>query len=244
MSVNYVENNCFVYFQSLSVHLLVYLSVCLSACVFLSNCLSVCLLVKKTARLTWQYSLGFIVCLKYLLDGGLTDNMPVFDNDTITISPWAGEHSICPRDPQGQAFPITIFNTSFCPSTNNFFRFADAFQPPSQETLKNYCWQGHDDAIRFLSENGKYPHSGDEEGLRQACVCSYRGTLVEQVPLLEAAPSISLLSTLLCTTTQFLHLEFWEDPYFLCDMPEIAYAVSGLRKKHGTLNPWCRDCIL
>ncbi|KAL8606865.1 hypothetical protein ACOMHN_036503 [Nucella lapillus] len=90
---------------------------------------------------------------EYVVDGGLSDNLPVLDANTITICPWAGEHSICPQDPEGQSFPITILNMSFCPSTHNLARFKDAFFSPQPETLKNYCWQGYDDALRFVKEN-------------------------------------------------------------------------------------------
>ncbi|XP_076471480.1 uncharacterized protein LOC143301234 [Babylonia areolata] len=90
---------------------------------------------------------------EYLLDGGLSDNLPILDSDTITICPWAGEHSICPQDPEGQSFPLTMLNMSICPSTHNLARFKDAFFSPKPETLKNYCWQGYDDALRFLHEN-------------------------------------------------------------------------------------------
>ncbi|KAK7099323.1 hypothetical protein V1264_003474 [Littorina saxatilis] len=90
---------------------------------------------------------------RYLFDGGLTDNIPVLNKDTITVSPWAGEHSICPRDSYGQTFPLTVVNTSICPTGSNLVRFNDAFNPPTQEFLKRYCWQGYDACLTFLAEN-------------------------------------------------------------------------------------------
>ena len=33
-----------------------------------------------------------------VLDGGFTDNLPVFDSNTISVSPFAGDASICPKD--------------------------------------------------------------------------------------------------------------------------------------------------
>ena len=32
------------------------------------------------------------------MDGALTDNIPVLDDSTITVSPFAGESDICPDD--------------------------------------------------------------------------------------------------------------------------------------------------
>lgn len=100
--------------------------------------------------ITWA-----MLALQYLFDGGLTDNIPVLNKDTITVSPWAGEHSICPRDSYGQTFPLTVVNTSICPTGSNLVRFNDAFNPPTQEFLKRYCWQGYDACLTFLAENGK-----------------------------------------------------------------------------------------
>ena len=39
-----------------------------------------------------------VVCVQRYVDGALTDNIPVLDSATITVSPFAGESDICPND--------------------------------------------------------------------------------------------------------------------------------------------------
>jgi len=40
----------------------------------------------------------YMLCGQRCVDGALTDNIPVLDNSTITVSPFAGESDICPND--------------------------------------------------------------------------------------------------------------------------------------------------
>jgi hypothetical protein len=97
----------------------------------------------------------FLCRTQYVIDGGLTDNVPKLDCDTITICPWAGEHSICPRDELGHTVPITIFNMSTTITKQNAERLVNAFYAPSHDKLLNYCWQGYENALVYLMENSK-----------------------------------------------------------------------------------------
>ena len=90
-----------------------------------------------------------------MLDGGLSNNIPKLDRDTITVSPLAGEHSIAPRDDVGHTMPITLMNMSMEVSFENLERFKHAFYPPHYETLIEYCWQGYDNALNFLMDNSE-----------------------------------------------------------------------------------------
>ncbi|KAG6464242.1 hypothetical protein O3G_MSEX014377 [Manduca sexta] len=74
------------------------------------------------------------------MDGGFSDNLPVLDENTITVSPFCGESDICPRDLSSQLF-------------HNMNRFARILFPPKPEVLSNMCKQGFDDALRFLHRN-------------------------------------------------------------------------------------------
>ena len=61
--------------------------------------------------------------LQYYLDGGVSDNIPVLDGNTITVSPFSGESDICPRDPMGNAMHMHLANTSIQLSGHNIYRY-------------------------------------------------------------------------------------------------------------------------
>ncbi|CAH0721423.1 unnamed protein product, partial [Brenthis ino] len=87
------------------------------------------------------------------MDGGFSDNLPVLDENTITVSPFCGESDICPRDLSSQLFHINLANTSIELSRENMTRFARILFPPKPDVLSNMCKQGFDDALRFLNRN-------------------------------------------------------------------------------------------
>ncbi|XP_052738212.1 uncharacterized protein LOC112053492 isoform X2 [Bicyclus anynana] len=87
------------------------------------------------------------------MDGGFSDNLPVLDENTITVSPFCGESDICPRDVSSQLFHVNIANTSIELSRQNINRFARILFPPKPEVLSNMCKQGFDDALRYLHSN-------------------------------------------------------------------------------------------
>ncbi|XP_061706232.1 1-acylglycerol-3-phosphate O-acyltransferase Pnpla3-like isoform X6 [Cydia pomonella] len=87
------------------------------------------------------------------MDGGFSDNLPVLDENTITVSPFCGESDICPRDLSSQLFHVSIANTSIELSKQNINRFVRILFPPKPEVLSNMCKQGFDDALRFLQRN-------------------------------------------------------------------------------------------
>jgi len=87
------------------------------------------------------------------MDGGFSDNLPMLDENTITVSPFCGESDICPRDLSSQLFHINVSNTSIELSRHNIYRFARILFPPKPEILANMCKQGFDDALMFLHRN-------------------------------------------------------------------------------------------
>ncbi|XP_049865606.1 1-acylglycerol-3-phosphate O-acyltransferase Pnpla3-like isoform X2 [Pectinophora gossypiella] len=87
------------------------------------------------------------------MDGGFSDNLPVLDENTITVSPFCGESDICPRDLSSQLFHVNLANTSIELSKQNINRFARILFPPKPEVLSSMCKQGFDDALRFLHRN-------------------------------------------------------------------------------------------
>ncbi|XP_029161646.1 patatin-like phospholipase domain-containing protein 2 [Nylanderia fulva] len=84
------------------------------------------------------------------MDGALSNNLFLFDEDTITISPFCGENDICPRDFSAHLFDIFVSNMSVELSQKNIHRLIQAFLPPKIEILLDMCQQGHDDALQFL----------------------------------------------------------------------------------------------
>lgn len=51
------------------------------------------------------------------MDGAFSDNLPTLDENTITVSPFAGETDICPRDDSAQVFHVSL---SFLYSSDTF----------------------------------------------------------------------------------------------------------------------------
>ncbi|XP_067655192.1 1-acylglycerol-3-phosphate O-acyltransferase Pnpla3-like [Haliotis asinina] len=87
------------------------------------------------------------------VDGGLSDNLPILDEDTITVSPFSGESDICPSDGSSNFLHITLVNTSMQCTTENLYRLSHALFPPHPEVLSDMCRQGFDDALVFLQTN-------------------------------------------------------------------------------------------
>lgn len=56
------------------------------------------------------------------MDGGFTDNLPILDTNTITVSPFSGLSDICPRDNPIQKYLVcTIIFLYWITSHNNGF---------------------------------------------------------------------------------------------------------------------------
>jgi hypothetical protein len=43
------------------------------------------------------------------MDGAFSDNLPLLDENTVTVSPFSGETDICPRDDSAQMFHVREF---------------------------------------------------------------------------------------------------------------------------------------
>ncbi|KAL7745042.1 hypothetical protein ACLKA6_008110 [Drosophila palustris] len=87
------------------------------------------------------------------MDGAFSDNLPILDENTITVSPFCGESDICPRDQSSQLFHLNWANTSIEISRQNVSRFVRILFPPRPEFLSKFCQQGFDDALQFLHRN-------------------------------------------------------------------------------------------
>ncbi|XP_076066510.1 brummer isoform X3 [Oratosquilla oratoria] len=87
------------------------------------------------------------------VDGGFSDNLPVINDNTITVSPFCGESDICPRDTNINFLQVSLANTSIELSRENLYRFARILFPPPPEVLNKMCQQGFNDALDFLQRN-------------------------------------------------------------------------------------------
>ena len=101
--------------------------------------------------------MSFLFFLQKYYDGGMTDNLPVFnDGRNITVSPFDGGQEICPRSAGRNRWYITMHNQSFRLSLRNFMRGTHTFIPPSDRVLDAYHEQGMADAKKFLIAEGYY----------------------------------------------------------------------------------------
>ncbi|XP_038663408.1 patatin-like phospholipase domain-containing protein 2 isoform X2 [Scyliorhinus canicula] len=88
------------------------------------------------------------------VDGGITDNLPQYElKNTISVSPFAGESDICPRDCSSNMHELRITNTSIQFNLQNLYRLSKALFPPEPEVMRDMCKQGYSDAFDFLKRN-------------------------------------------------------------------------------------------
>ncbi|VDL59862.1 unnamed protein product [Hymenolepis diminuta] len=95
------------------------------------------------------------------IDGGLSDNLPNMNRNTITVSPFCGDADICPRDdiwePSEQATiagHIYLSQTSLILNWANLKRVVSIVVPMSSEDLGKFACSGFEDALRFLLTRG------------------------------------------------------------------------------------------
>ncbi|XP_069095079.1 omega-hydroxyceramide transacylase isoform X2 [Pleurodeles waltl] len=88
------------------------------------------------------------------VDGGFTSMQPLFGlKSLITISPYTGEHDICPRECPVSYNCFEVLNTSFQVSIENLSRLTYSLFPPEPMVLKDFHCQGYKDAVLFLHNN-------------------------------------------------------------------------------------------
>jgi len=91
-----------------------------------------------------------------VLDGGYSDNVPTFQGNTITVSPFSGDQDISPEDTceLGALLNLQLSTgptTSITVSRDNIQRLRMALIPPKPEDLLSICEQGFRDTFRFLN---------------------------------------------------------------------------------------------
>lgn len=105
----------------------------------------------------------------------MTNNNPIINENTILVSPFAGESDICPRDESGSFYSVDFRGKNFIKSfitfmfllfiylgtdisctPENLYRMTHALFPPNISVLKQICWRGYIDAIKFLQTRSNY----------------------------------------------------------------------------------------
>ena len=122
-----------------------------------------------------------------VFDGGYSDNLPIFDPFTITVSPFAGDASICPPDESqiGSLLNLRIphgptnSNNSFSLSKENSMKLINAVVPPGVEGMEQLCSQGFQDAMRFLTMGNHIKCEGCREG-KKSEECSMCKIIIEE----------------------------------------------------------------
>ena len=101
--------------------------------------------------------------LQKYLDGGMTNNLPIFrDGRTVLISPFSGRQDIRPTDKAGPSLHVNILKQDFKVTTRNVVRGYHALAPPKTKKLKAYFERGFSDAARFLKKEDFYSNESGE----------------------------------------------------------------------------------
>ncbi|XP_016992649.2 patatin-like phospholipase domain-containing protein 4 [Drosophila takahashii] len=89
------------------------------------------------------------------MDGAFSNNLPLLDEHTVTVSPFCGESDICPRDQSPHLLQLNInwANTCIRLSRRNLRRMVRILLPGRADFMANFCQQGYDDALHFLRRN-------------------------------------------------------------------------------------------
>ena len=87
----------------------------------------------------------------HYLDGGLTNQLPVINRDTLKISPFSGKcKHICPED-NGRA-NITIAHENIFINRPNIIRGIHAIKFLDDKKLSQYYQDGYDTTLRFFEK--------------------------------------------------------------------------------------------
>lgn len=88
------------------------------------------------------------------IDGSVTNNQPVIDQNTIRVSPFSGEADICPNlVTQASCTHANLVNMVVDVTEENLSRFFRVFIPQDPVAMIRLCQQGFDDALGYLQGN-------------------------------------------------------------------------------------------
>ncbi|XP_052604473.1 1-acylglycerol-3-phosphate O-acyltransferase PNPLA3 isoform X1 [Peromyscus californicus insignis] len=166
------------------------------------------------------------------VDGGVSDNVPLLDaKTTITVSPFYGEHDICPKVKSTNFFQVNVTNLSLRLCTRNLHLLSRALFPPDVKVMGELCFQGYLDAFRFLAENGIC--NGPQPGLS----LSSEETESEATPL---CPENSSLVGDKLPASLYLTAVPWDESIQETLSPQLSTALSeAIKDRDGYLSKAC-----
>lgn len=90
-----------------------------------------------------------------VIDGAYSNNMPILDEDTITVSPFPGMTDICPQTNRKALLINWLPNAqpyhNACYLSDHLLkRVFRVMRPPPPELAASYCKEGFEDTLRFL----------------------------------------------------------------------------------------------
>ncbi|XP_049740580.1 1-acylglycerol-3-phosphate O-acyltransferase PNPLA3 [Elephas maximus indicus] len=89
------------------------------------------------------------------MDGGASNNMPFADDKTtITVSPYFGEHDICPKVKSSNFLYVNFTMLSLRLCSANAYLLVRTIHPGEPKVLGEICLRGYLDTVRFLEEKG------------------------------------------------------------------------------------------
>ena len=88
---------------------------------------------------------------EFVLDGGYSDNLPIPESHTITVCPFTGDASICPKEERSGLWKFFHSSGGYVNVTmNNLLRFKDAVFSTKIQSLESLFIEGFSDASKFL----------------------------------------------------------------------------------------------
>ena len=93
------------------------------------------------------------------MDGCLSDNSPVLDENAIVVSPFGGESDICPKNDLGFGICLNFdyHGTSIYFTFENVYRTCKALIfPPTPDELKQMFYRGCRDGFNFIKSRSKF----------------------------------------------------------------------------------------
>ena len=102
----------------------------------------------------FQYSPGATFLNKKYLDGGLTNQLPIFDSATLKISPFSGKFKhICP--PDNNFANLTLAKENIFINKDNVIRGIHAITYQNQAVLDKYHKLGYELTLKYLENMNK-----------------------------------------------------------------------------------------
>jgi patatin-like phospholipase domain-containing protein 2 len=121
----------------------------------------------------------------YYWDGGLSNNNPILNEDTILVTPFGGESDICPKGESAAYFCYDFKGTNIQWSHENWFRASISLFPPDPNILKAICFRGYKDTIDFLKSRNLLECSCDRLAREKTSLSSVMGEDFHNYSLFE-----------------------------------------------------------